>query len=69
MAEDRVVKVRALLDAVRAEGRTALTAPEGKVIADAYGIAVPGEELATAEWPHGTPPYEVEVLPGKNRSG
>ncbi|WP_306316437.1 MULTISPECIES: acetate--CoA ligase family protein [unclassified Streptomyces] len=47
MAEERALKVRALLDAVRAEGRTALTAPEGKVIADAYGIAVPGEELAT----------------------
>jgi acyl-CoA synthetase (NDP forming) len=47
MAEDRVLKVRALLDSVRAEGRFALTAPEGKVIADAYGIAVPGEELAT----------------------
>ncbi len=47
MAEDRVLRVRTLLDAVRAEGRTALTAPEGKVIADAYAIAVPGEELAT----------------------
>ncbi|MGW5639342.1 acetate--CoA ligase family protein, partial [Streptomyces sp. NPDC003832] len=47
MAEDRVRRVRELLDSVRAEGRTALTAPEGKVIADAYGIAVPGEELAT----------------------
>ncbi|MEV0475118.1 acetate--CoA ligase family protein [Streptomyces prunicolor] len=47
MAEDRVLRVRALLDSVRAEGRFALTAPEGKVIADAYGIAVPGEELAT----------------------
>src|SRR4051812_47868497 len=46
MAEDRELEVRAVLDAVRAEGRTALTAPEGKVIADAYGIAVPGEELA-----------------------
>ncbi|MEU3979077.1 acetate--CoA ligase family protein [Streptomyces sp. NPDC026672] len=45
--EDRKPRVRSLLDAVRAEGRTALTAPEGKVIADAYGIAVPGEELAT----------------------
>jgi len=31
---------------VRAEGRTALTAPEGKLVADAYGIATPGEELA-----------------------
>ncbi|MET9379247.1 acetate--CoA ligase family protein [Streptomyces sp. NPDC002992] len=38
--------VRDLLDAVRAEGRTALTAPEGKALADAYGIAVPGEALA-----------------------
>lgn len=39
-------RVRELLDAVRDEGRSALTAPEGKVVADAYGIAVPGEELA-----------------------
>lgn len=38
--------VRALLDAVRASGRTALTAPEGKIIADLYGIATPGEALA-----------------------
>jgi acetyl coenzyme A synthetase (ADP forming)-like protein len=38
--------VRALLDSVRAAGRNALTAPEGKTVADAYGIAVPGEELA-----------------------
>ncbi|MGW1711630.1 acetate--CoA ligase family protein [Streptomyces sp. NPDC002206] len=38
--------VRALLDSVRAAGRNALTAPEGKIVADAYGIAVPGEELA-----------------------
>ncbi|MCX5440715.1 acetate--CoA ligase family protein [Streptomyces sp. NBC_00056] len=46
MAEDRELTVRALLESVRAEGRSALTAPEGKVIADAYGISVPGEELA-----------------------
>lgn len=39
-------RVRALLERVRAEGRDALTAPEGKIVADAYGIAVPGEELA-----------------------
>ncbi|WP_030560844.1 acetate--CoA ligase family protein [Streptomyces aureocirculatus] len=45
-AEDRRERVRALLDAVRADGRAALTAPEAKVLADAYGIAVPGEELA-----------------------
>ncbi len=38
--------VRALLAAVRAEGRDALTAPEGRTVADAYRIAVPGEALA-----------------------
>ena len=38
--------VRAVLDAVRAEGRTALTAPEGKRITDAYGIPTPAEGLA-----------------------
>ncbi|WP_326794791.1 acetate--CoA ligase family protein [Streptomyces sp. NBC_01808] len=38
--------VREVLAEVRAEGRTALTAPEAKQIADAYGIAVPGEGLA-----------------------
>ncbi|MFD4969292.1 acetate--CoA ligase family protein [Streptomyces sp. NPDC058424] len=40
---DTVTKV---LATVRAEGRSALTAPEGKRIADAYGIATPGEALA-----------------------
>lgn len=39
-------RVRTLLESVRSEGRTALTAPEGKIVADAYGIAVPGEDLA-----------------------
>ncbi|MFJ8863492.1 acetate--CoA ligase family protein [Streptomyces sp. NPDC102451] len=39
-------RVRALLDRVRGDGRSALTAPEGKVVADAYGITVPGEGLA-----------------------
>ncbi|WP_405775146.1 acetate--CoA ligase family protein [Streptomyces sp. NBC_00859] len=38
--------VRAVLDAVPAGGRRALTAPEAKVIADAYGIPVPAEALA-----------------------
>ncbi|GDY57702.1 CoA-binding protein [Streptomyces violaceusniger] len=38
--------VRAVLDAARAEGRTALTAPEGKRITDAYGIPTPAEGLA-----------------------
>ncbi|PXY19579.1 acetate--CoA ligase family protein [Prauserella muralis] len=39
--------VREVLDAVRAEGRDALTAPEGKRVADAYGIPTPKEGLAT----------------------
>ncbi|MFE6739681.1 acetate--CoA ligase family protein [Streptomyces tubercidicus] len=38
--------VRAVLDAARAEGRAALTAPEGKRITDAYGIPTPAEGLA-----------------------
>ncbi|MEU1664846.1 acetate--CoA ligase family protein [Streptomyces sparsogenes] len=38
--------VRAVLDAARAEGRPALTAPEGKRITDAYGIPTPAEGLA-----------------------
>ena len=40
-------KVREILDAVKASGRTALTAPEGKLVCDAYGIAVPKEGVAT----------------------
>src|SRR5215210_4875265 len=39
-------KVRQILDAVKAAGRDALTAPEGKLICDAYGIAVPQEGVA-----------------------
>ncbi|MGH7056286.1 MAG: acetate--CoA ligase family protein [Acetobacteraceae bacterium] len=38
--------VRAILDKVKAEGRTSLTAPEGKEICEAYGIAVPKEGVA-----------------------
>lgn len=38
--------VRGVLNAALAEGRTALTAPEGKVITDAYGIPTPAEALA-----------------------
>jgi acetyl coenzyme A synthetase (ADP forming)-like protein len=40
------VAVRKVLDAVKADGRTALTAPEGKLVSDAYGIPVPGEGVA-----------------------
>jgi acetyl coenzyme A synthetase (ADP forming)-like protein len=40
--------VREVLDGVRADGRSALSAPEAKRVCDAYGIAVPGEGLATS---------------------
>ena len=39
--------VQAVLDKALAEGRTALSAPEAKLVADAYGIPTPGEGLAT----------------------
>ena len=39
---------RKILDTVKASGRTALTAPEGKQVCDAYGIAVPKEAIATS---------------------
>ncbi|HEX7391295.1 MAG TPA: acetate--CoA ligase family protein, partial [Acidiphilium sp.] len=38
--------VRRILDEAKKEGRSALTAPEGKALCDAYGIRVPGEALA-----------------------
>ncbi len=38
--------VRRLLDTAKAEGRTSLTAPEGKELCDLYGIPVPREGLA-----------------------
>ena len=40
--------VRAVLDRVKAEKRSALSAPEAKAVADAYGIPVPQEGLATS---------------------
>jgi acetyl coenzyme A synthetase (ADP forming)-like protein len=45
MSQDKA-KVREVLDAVKASGRTALTAPEGKLVCEAYGIAVPQEGVA-----------------------
>jgi acyl-CoA synthetase (NDP forming) len=45
MANDRA-KVRQILDAVKESGREALTAPEGKLVCDAYGITVPKEGVA-----------------------
>ncbi|MEV8344993.1 acetate--CoA ligase family protein [Streptomyces niveus] len=38
--------VDAIIRAALAQGRTSLTAPEGKVVTDAYGIPTPGEALA-----------------------
>jgi acetyl coenzyme A synthetase (ADP forming)-like protein len=46
-AEPNKAVVQHILDNVKAEGRTSLTAPEGKLVCDAYGIAVPKEGLAT----------------------
>ncbi len=47
MTKDKT-KVRTILDAVKAAGRDSLTAPEGKLICDAYGIAVPQEAVAAS---------------------
>ena len=46
MANDKKA-VRRIIDAVKASGRTSLTAPEGKQVCDAYGIPVPKEGVAT----------------------
>jgi acetyl coenzyme A synthetase (ADP forming)-like protein len=43
---DRTSIVRSILDQVKREGRSALTAPEGKRVCDAFGIAVPKEGVA-----------------------
>jgi acetyl coenzyme A synthetase (ADP forming)-like protein len=40
--------VRRVLDRVKADGRDSLTAPEGKLVCDAYGIPVPKEGVATS---------------------
>src|SRR6202046_5778087 len=40
--------VRKVLDQVKADKRTSLTAPEGKLVCDAYGIPVPKEGVATS---------------------
>ncbi|MDB5898751.1 MAG: hypothetical protein JWP41_2353 [Ramlibacter sp.] len=41
-------KVRAILDAVKKAGRDSLTAPEGKLVCEAYGIAVPKEGVVNS---------------------
>ena len=40
--------VKEILGNAASEGRTSLTAPEAKGVADAYGIPTPGEGLATS---------------------
>ena len=40
--------VRKILDAVKASGRDSLTAPEGKLVCDAYGITVPQESVVNS---------------------
>ncbi len=45
MAHDKKA-VQQILDKAKAEGRTSLTAPEGKLVCDAYGITVPKEGVA-----------------------
>src|SRR6188474_2383019 len=45
MTDDKT-EVRRILDKVKAEGRTALTAPEGKIVCEAYGITLPKEGVA-----------------------
>src|SRR5687767_9189934 len=47
MANDKQ-KVRQILDSVKGAGRDSLTAPEGKLVCDAYGISVPKEGVATS---------------------
>ncbi len=39
--------VRKVLDAVKADKRTSLTAPEGKLVCDAYGVSVTGTGTGT----------------------
>src|SRR5919197_3164834 len=48
MERSNTTIVRQVLEKARAEGRTSLTAPEGKLVCDAYGIAVPAEGIATS---------------------
>src|SRR5438309_10002846 len=47
MAHDKSA-VKKILDKVKGEGRTSLTAPEGKLVCDAYGIPVPKEGVASS---------------------
>ena len=47
MPNDKTM-VRQVLDLVKSEGRSALTAPEAKQVCDAFGIPLPDEGLAVS---------------------
>src|SRR5688500_8058527 len=51
---DKKTEVRRILEKVKAEGRAALTAPEGKIVCEAYGIVVPREGVAASAAEAGT---------------
>jgi|ERR1700737_1836968 len=46
LADETKDAARKILDLVKADKRTSLTAPEGKLVCDAYGIPVPKEGVA-----------------------
>ena len=46
VSQEAKASVRRILDVVKADKRTSLTAPEGKLVCDAYGIPVPKEGVA-----------------------
>src|SRR5712664_3982374 len=48
LADETKDAVRKILDLVKADKRTSLTAPEGKQVCDSYGIPVPKEGVATS---------------------
>lgn len=45
---DATAAVRGILDRVKAEGRSALTAPESQALCEAWGIPIPKEGMATS---------------------
>jgi predicted CoA-binding protein len=61
MAHDKDA-VRKILAIAKKEGRNALTAPEGKLVCDAYGISVPGRRRQVAHGRGGT--GQQDGIPG-----
>ena len=61
MAHDKAT-VQKILDKAKADGRTSLTAPEGKLVCDAYGITVPKEGVAASGAVAATPSFGT-VMP------